>query len=314
MRIKHCAGTKAEMAALALSFIMALCLAGCDNPADPAPPDRIYILTANGSADAATTELTITFAAEESGLTADHITIANDTGEAAKNGAPARNGPAYTLPVTISKTGTITVTIAKDGVDGNGHSVMAAAVIRTYTVTANGSEAEATTALTITFAAAEDDLTAEQITLADGTGKAAKNGDLAGNGPAYTLPVTVSKAGTITVTITKDGVDRNPRSAAISAFIPEFVMIPAGRFIMGTPEDETYRHTNEYQHEVEISAFYMSKYEITQREFEAVMGFNPTGYQTPELPVDFVNWYDAVNYCNAHSSSSASYSSSVMSV
>jgi formylglycine-generating enzyme required for sulfatase activity len=81
--------------------------------------------------------------------------------------------------------------------------------------------------------------------------------------------------------------------------VPEFVEIPAGTFTMGTPLNERSRHINELQHEVTLSAFYMSKYEVTQGEFEAVMGFNPHGYKAPELPVDFVGWYDAVDYCNA---------------
>ena len=90
-------------------------------------------------------------------------------------------------------------------------------------------------------------------------------------------------------------------SVPVSVPIPEFVKIEGGTFTMGEP-DSVYPSPGKNiapQHTVTVSSFYMSKYEITQREFAAVMGFNPHGYWAPELPVDFVNWYDAIAYCNA---------------
>ena len=57
----------------------------------------------------------------------------------------------------------------------------------------------------------------------------------------------------------------------------EFVRVPAGSFVMGSPEDEEGRRSNEVQHEVRISrGFWMGKYEVTQGEWEAVMGANPS--------------------------------------
>jgi hypothetical protein len=221
MRIKHRTNAKAGMAALALPFIMMLVLAGCPTdggsdpdpgPQTPTPTGKTYTVSQNGSSSAATTTLTITFAAAESGLTAENITITDGTGKAAKNGALSGTGPAYTLPVNVTQAGDITVTITKSGVDSNDHPVTVykpAPTGRAYTVIANGSATEATTQLTITFDAAEDGLAAENITITDGTGKAAKNGALSGTGPAYTLPVNVTQAGVITVTITKSGVDSN---------------------------------------------------------------------------------------------------------
>jgi formylglycine-generating enzyme required for sulfatase activity len=82
--------------------------------------------------------------------------------------------------------------------------------------------------------------------------------------------------------------------------VPEMVLLKKGIFKMGTPDTEPGREKNEGpQREVTLNAFYISKYTITQKEFIAVMGFNPNGYDTPDLPMDFVNWYDAINYCNA---------------
>jgi formylglycine-generating enzyme required for sulfatase activity len=43
----------------------------------------------------------------------------------------------------------------------------------------------------------------------------------------------------------------------------------------------------------------MGKYEVTQAEYQAVMGTNPSYFKGDTLPVEQVSWYDAINYCNA---------------
>ncbi|GHV46062.1 hypothetical protein AGMMS49546_33370 [Spirochaetia bacterium] len=70
---------------------------------------------------------------------------------------------------------------------------------------------------------------------------------------------------------------------------------------MGSPPSETGRSDNETQHRVTVSAFYMGKHEVTQAEYEASMGNNPSNWKGEDLPVEQVNWYDAVEYCNARS-------------
>jgi formylglycine-generating enzyme required for sulfatase activity len=79
----------------------------------------------------------------------------------------------------------------------------------------------------------------------------------------------------------------------------ELVLIPAGKFLMGSPEG---RETNEGpQHEVTISkAFYMGKYEVTQEQWEAVMAKvapNPSKFKGPKNPVESVSWEQAVGFC-----------------
>lgn len=89
-----------------------------------------------------------------------------------------------------------------------------------------------------------------------------------------------------------------------------FVYIPAGTFVMGSPATEKERSGDEGpQHTVTLTKdFYMSKYEVTQREYLAVMGINPSYFTTtdstgkpigPDLnrPVERVSWNDATNYC-----------------
>lgn len=50
-----------------------------------------------------------------------------------------------------------------------------------------------------------------------------------------------------------------------------------------------------------LSNFYIGKYEVTQKEWEDVMGNNPSGFKGDQLPVEMVSWYDAVEYCNQRS-------------
>jgi formylglycine-generating enzyme required for sulfatase activity/serine/threonine protein kinase len=95
----------------------------------------------------------------------------------------------------------------------------------------------------------------------------------------------------------------------------KFVLIPAGRFLMGSPEGQG--EADEHpQHEVWITRpFYMGIHEVTQRQYQAVTGRNPSEYSahggakhavqgrsTDHHPVENVSWFDAVRFCNALSS------------
>ena len=84
--------------------------------------------------------------------------------------------------------------------------------------------------------------------------------------------------------------------------IPEnFVLIKGGTFQMGSPESETWRSADETQHSVTLSDFYMSKYELTQKEYEEITGNNPSNFSGEDLPVENISWLDAVAFCNARS-------------
>lgn len=81
----------------------------------------------------------------------------------------------------------------------------------------------------------------------------------------------------------------------------QFVLIPPGQFIMGSPVWERYRARGEEQHMVTITKpFYMGLYEVTQAQYEAVMGYNPSHPVNigEKKPVDTVSYTDAVEYCN----------------
>lgn len=81
----------------------------------------------------------------------------------------------------------------------------------------------------------------------------------------------------------------------------DFVLIIGGTFQMGSPDTESWRSNDETQHDVTVSDFYMGQYEVTQAEYEAVMGKNPSSFTGEDLPVESISWLDAVLYCNARS-------------
>ena len=97
----------------------------------------------------------------------------------------------------------------------------------------------------------------------------------------------------------------------VNAIGMKFAFIPAGEFLMGSPESEKERNSNEYQHRVRITQpFYLGVYEVTQAQYERVMGKNPSffstsgsgkdrvaGKNTSEYPVEQVSWDDAVEFC-----------------
>jgi formylglycine-generating enzyme required for sulfatase activity len=87
--------------------------------------------------------------------------------------------------------------------------------------------------------------------------------------------------------------------------------IPTGKFVMGSPEGEMNRQGGEQQHDVAIGRwFYLGVYEVTQEEYEKVMGKNPSyfcatgggqglvrGLATKRFPVESVTWDEAVEFC-----------------
>jgi formylglycine-generating enzyme required for sulfatase activity len=77
----------------------------------------------------------------------------------------------------------------------------------------------------------------------------------------------------------------------------EMVLIPAGKFKMGSPASEVGRVNNERQHEVTLTKpYYMGKYEVTQEQWEGVMGNNPSQVKVAKLPVTDVSWEDCQEF------------------
>ena len=76
------------------------------------------------------------------------------------------------------------------------------------------------------------------------------------------------------------------------------ILIKGGTFEMGSPESEAQRGEDETQHTVTVSDFYIGKYEVTQKEYQEIMGENPSNFKEDNLPVESITWYDAIRYCN----------------
>jgi len=79
----------------------------------------------------------------------------------------------------------------------------------------------------------------------------------------------------------------------------KLAFIPAGKFLMGSPDTDDMAVDDEKpQHEVTISKpFYMGVYEVTQEQYEAVMGDNPSHYKGASRPADTINWDMAMAFC-----------------
>ncbi|MBX3746677.1 MAG: formylglycine-generating enzyme family protein [Verrucomicrobiae bacterium] len=96
------------------------------------------------------------------------------------------------------------------------------------------------------------------------------------------------------------GEDRHGVFAAFTLKGVEFVWrwIPRGRFRMGSPEDETGRWDDEGpQHEVTLTqGFWMGETPVTQAQWMALMGENPSQFQGERRPVERVTWREGVAF------------------
>ena len=96
----------------------------------------------------------------------------------------------------------------------------------------------------------------------------------------------------------------------------QMVLIPAGEFLMGSPAPDDGRQSNDQQHRVRITKpFYLSAHEVTQAQYQYVIGKNPSGFKSDQNPgriaigrppsgfksdqnpVEMVSWDDAVRFC-----------------
>jgi formylglycine-generating enzyme required for sulfatase activity len=78
----------------------------------------------------------------------------------------------------------------------------------------------------------------------------------------------------------------------------ELVWIPAGSFQMGSPSSESGGDDDEGPvHTVELDGFWMGKYEVTQEQYQAVMGKNPSNFKGAKNPVVAVSSDDAADFC-----------------
>ena len=92
---------------------------------------------------------------------------------------------------------------------------------------------------------------------------------------------------------------KSPTSEFKSSAGVVMIRVPAGTFTMGSPESEDGHRVWERQREVTFANdFYLGKTPVTQEQYEAVTGTNPTGHEKiGDAPVDSVSWDQAKEYC-----------------
>lgn len=112
---------------------------------------------------------------------------------------------------------------------------------------------------------------------------------------------------------------REPLTPEIPDLTLDLVVIPAGEFLMGSPPEEEgrdyYRYSFpetegldvEQQHRVQVPGFFMSQFPITQVQWRVVAALpkgnreldpDPANFKDDDRPVEFVNWYEAVEFCD----------------
>jgi formylglycine-generating enzyme required for sulfatase activity len=98
-----------------------------------------------------------------------------------------------------------------------------------------------------------------------------------------------------------------PLAGLGDALALDMVLVPAGRFMMGSADDEPERYEDESpQHEVTIRSFFMSRYPVTQAQWRAVAALgqvdieldpDPSHFKGDNRPVEQISWYEAAEFC-----------------
>jgi formylglycine-generating enzyme required for sulfatase activity len=78
----------------------------------------------------------------------------------------------------------------------------------------------------------------------------------------------------------------------------KFAWVPPGVFLMGSPPDEAMRNDDEKRHRVALSrGVYLAIHPVTQAQWQAVVGDNPSRFKSGDRPVETVSWFDCVDFC-----------------
>jgi hypothetical protein len=313
----------------AIVFSAALLLAACGNettsgggPGTGTTAAVFTSLTADGSATATTTKLTLTFDKDITGLSAADITLTSGSIGAGKGNLTKTGTGVYELAVSgITTGGSVTVAVSKSGytITGGPKTV----TVYRYTapkdiaaaftnLTADGSDTATTAKLTLTFDKDIAGLSAEDITL-DGGSTGAVKGSLTRTGTGvYELAVAgITAGGSVTVVVSKSGYTITGGAKTVTVYwTPEMVWVPGGSFEMGKELGTAGSGNSTPVHTVTLSAFYMGKYQVTQVQYQAVMGktiieqqalatTSTTNYgRGDNYPMYYVSWYDAIVFCN----------------
>jgi hypothetical protein len=207
-----------------IMLLFGMMVVGCDEYTTQLDTRKIATLnsvTADGSNWENTSALILTFSKAIDGLSENDITLSGLSG--VSKGTLSGSGPVYTLPVSGFTSGcTLGVQVDKTGYVINESSKQLHINYKVATlnsVTANGSNSQTTTTLTLTFNEAIDQLSANDITLSGLSG--VSKGTLNGSGPVYTLPISgFISNGNLTVSVNKAGYSINSNKTVAIYFLP----------------------------------------------------------------------------------------------
>jgi len=254
-------------------------------------------VTANGSDSQTTTQLTFFFSREISGFNVDDISLSGVSGVI--KGTLIRSGTTYTLDISgFSEGGTLNIVVMKSGytISGSPKTVNIYKVV-TVTVTFNSNGGGSLSSQTITSGSVASRPTAELT-------RTGYYFDYWYQDSGLTIPYYFNTPVTADITLYAKWVASNEIT---TMYEKNMVWIRGGTFTMGSSGTESLRNNEHPQHSVTMSGFYMSKYLVTQEQYQTVMGSNPSQFKsaltgesgTPgKLPVEYVNWYDTIVFCN----------------
>jgi len=176
-------------------------------------PDITWVATPAGSPT--TTTINFSFSADPGALGASDIAINSMTGSATR-GLLTGSGTARTLSVTGVSTGTVSVSINRDGIDGEPQIMTLIAAPITWSVFPAGSIQAGTNSLSFSFSAVPTGLAASDITITPITGSATR-GNLTGTGTVRSLSVSNVTSGTVSISISRAGFASGPQTVTLEA-------------------------------------------------------------------------------------------------
>jgi len=176
-----------------------------DRPGIETRTETVFVhpITWAAAADSSTdtSAINLNFGIPVSELTAGDITVTDGTA-AITTGALTGGGSSWSLELAVANQGNISVSVARPGIEGRTETLYVHPI--TWVAAANSSTD--TTAISFSFGVPVSDLTANDITIIEGTGSATA-GALTGGGASWSLELAVANAGDIAVSVSVPGIE-----------------------------------------------------------------------------------------------------------
>ena len=125
--------------------------------------------------------------------------------------------------------------------------------------------------------------------------KNAQSGSLqTSNNPLSSLPVSGNQPAAIGTVQGINAVNKDAQVSTINFLLANVVMVTGGSFVMGNNKSPL---ADEAEHTVRLAPFYFSKFEVTQHQWQSIMGNNPSiNKDCPTCPVENVSWEETMSF------------------